>query len=47
MLKNTVPVHEKVSQILHVEGAIVKIEGEKHIEMRQGRSIHLILSTGT
>lgn len=29
MLKNTVPVHEKFSQILSGEGAIVKIEGEK------------------
>jgi len=29
MLKNTVHVHEKVSQILPGEGAIVKIEGEK------------------
>jgi len=29
MLKNTVPVYEKVSHILPGEGAIVKIEGEK------------------
>ncbi|MDY0129509.1 MAG: Rieske 2Fe-2S domain-containing protein [Methanosarcina vacuolata] len=29
MLKNTVPVHEKVSQILPRESAIVKIEDEK------------------